>query len=328
VEFDAPEGCSSATTFLKTLRSRTDRVREAEGDEPRTTLHVRLVRARGNVVGELRMEDEQGATDTRRVQGANCDEVVQALSLTAALALDPSALLSGTGGSLDPNGTAIQGDTAKADSTSTDQAAQPPVKPEASERKPPAEAGKKPGTDEAGSRENRPLPSLELHAGPVGSAILEGSGSPGLMASVRKYLGGDGVFRPGLGLAVFYFRNDVLDTPDTAQASLAGLAATACPLRVPAGIMTFQPCTSLLAGRLSVSGRQVVHTSTAAELWLSVVASVRAAAYLGHGFSLELEGGIDMPLIKRRFFTTVPNHVVAETPSISPILALGLSLGL
>jgi hypothetical protein len=101
-----------------------------------------------------------------------------------------------------------------------------------------------------------------------------------------------------------------------------------CPLRWTASIVTFQPCAMALAGWFSASGRQVTRTSTADRLWLSVGGGVRTAAFLGHGFSLELEAGISAPLYKRRFYTTMPNNVVAETPAISPLFGLGLSFGL
>ena len=96
VVVDAPLGCADAIDFFSSLRSRTQLVRQAMGDEPRTTLQVRLLEMRRYVLGELRMVDNRGETDTRRVQGANCGDVVQALALAAAVALDPSVLLPAT----------------------------------------------------------------------------------------------------------------------------------------------------------------------------------------------------------------------------------------
>ena len=94
VEIDAPEGCANANDFLSGLRFRTHLVRQATGDEPRTTLQVRLLDMRRYVQGELRLVDARGVTDTRRVQGTNCDDVVQALALAAAVALDKSSTAS------------------------------------------------------------------------------------------------------------------------------------------------------------------------------------------------------------------------------------------
>jgi len=48
-------------------------------------------------------------------------------------------------------------------------------------------------------------------------------------------------------------------------------------------------------------------------------------AELGAGFSLELEAGIDAPLVHRQFFTTTPLETVAETPPVSLLVGIGLS---
>ena len=315
VQFDGPEGCSGADAFLSNLRSRTDRVRRALADEPHTIVQVRLSRGHGQVAGELRMIDDRGETDTRKVQGASCDEVVQALSLTAALALDPGALL------LVPS--AAPG----TDAAATDGAAKPAVVRTAQEEAASPAAVTAAQTPSAWP--SRPVPDIELGAGLVGFALLTGSFSPGIGVAVRKNLGRDDsrdrTFRPTLGLALAYLRNDVWHSPRDAEVALAAMGATVCPLRGTASILTVQPCVHVLAGWLSASGRQVTHVSTVDRSWFSAGLTVRTAAFLGRGFSLELEGGISAPLVKRRFFATTPSNVVAETPTISPIVGVGLT---
>ena len=309
--FDGPEGCSGANAFFTSLRSRTDHVRQADATEPRTTLQVRLSRERGHVVGELRTMDDRGETDLRRVQGATCDDVVQALSLTAALALAPTEVLS-----VPPAVPRTDAAAADAPAKAARTAEKPPVPVEAVATQPPSPPA--PG----------PVPSMELGAGVVGLSVLSGSFSPGIGLTVRKTFGRDGVFRPTLGLALAYARNDLWQSPQGAQVVLAGVAATVCPLRWTASILTVQPCALGLAGRLSAAGRQLTHVSSVDRFWLSAGLTVRAAAFLGHGFSLELEGGLSAPLVKRRFFATVPSHVVAETPVISPVVGIGLTYAL
>ncbi len=49
---------------------------------------VRLTRAGAKVHGELRISNPGGRSEARRVDGATCAEVVQSLSLTAALAIE------------------------------------------------------------------------------------------------------------------------------------------------------------------------------------------------------------------------------------------------
>ena len=313
VEFDAPAGCSDVDSFFSSLRSRTDQVRQADGGEPHTTLQVRLSRTRGRILGELRVVDERGGTDTRKVQGASCDDVVQALSLTAALAIDPSALLSA------PAITSVPEPAS---------AALPAVAPTA------APATDRPGTDaprpadSLAQRATTPVPSVEIGVGPVGAALLSASFSPGVTFFARKILAGDGAFRPTLGIAIAHIRNDVLSSPGVVQVSLTDLAGTVCPLRWSASGVTLQPCVLAVMGWLTASGLQVTHTNSVDRLWLSAGGVLRAAAFLGRGLSLELEAGISAPFFKRRFFATIPSNVVAETPAISPVVGLGLTYGL
>jgi hypothetical protein len=91
VEFDAPAGCSDADAFFSGVLSRARRVHRARPGETAVRLAIHLTRTGGRVHGELRVNEAGGEAETRRVDGATCAEVVQVLSLTAALAIDPTA---------------------------------------------------------------------------------------------------------------------------------------------------------------------------------------------------------------------------------------------
>jgi hypothetical protein len=309
VEIDAPEGCASPDAFWSMLRSRTDRVRRAEARESRTTLQIRLTRTHGRVVGELRMVDDRGGTDTRKVDGASCDEVVQALSLTAALALDPSALLG-------------PAPTPAVDTAPPDRPAPPPKPAEPPDKKVPVET-----TEPGEPTSPPPVPSVEIGVGGMGMTILSGGFSPGVAVTVRKILAGEGAFRPALGLTLSYSRNDVITSPAVAQVAMAAAAASACPLRWSASVLTVEPCVRVLTGWLSASGRQVTHSYSADRLWLSAGAEARATVYLGAGLALALDAGFTAPLFKRRYFATDPTNVVAETPTISALVGIALTYG-
>jgi hypothetical protein len=95
VEFDAPAGCSDAEAFFAGVLARTRHVHRARPGETPVRLTVRVTRAGAKVRGELRVNEAGAEAETRRVDGASCAEVVQVLSLTAALAIDPTASLLG-----------------------------------------------------------------------------------------------------------------------------------------------------------------------------------------------------------------------------------------
>jgi hypothetical protein len=328
VQFEGPTGCSGAGAFFASLRLRAAHVRAAEGDESRTTLQVRLTRERGRVVGELRTIDGSGASDTRKVQGATCDDVVQALSLTAALALDPTAVLSVSPVEADA-------DAAASTRTATPVAASPPTpgrdktpiveKPPEPVSEKPQELAPVPAAIEPSPP--RPVPSFEAGAGLLGLALLSGNFSPGIELEVHKNLGHGRVFHPALGLAFVYARNDVLQTPSAAAATLAAAGASACPVRVGASFLTLQPCAAMWGGLLKTAGRQLTNENSVNRLWLSAGLSLRLLAFLGHGLSLHLEGGFQSPLIRRRYFATLRRNVIAETPLLSPVVGLGLTYG-
>src|SRR5450631_1164766 len=91
VEFDAPTGCSDAEAFFAGVVARARHVHRAHPGETAVRLTVHVTRTGGRVRGELRVNEAGGEGETRRVDGATCAEVVQVLSLTAALAIDPTA---------------------------------------------------------------------------------------------------------------------------------------------------------------------------------------------------------------------------------------------
>jgi hypothetical protein len=311
VEIEAPSGCANANDFLKSLQARSHLVRQATGDEPRTTLQVRLIEMRRYVLGELRMLDDSGAIHTRKMQGANCDDVVEALSLAAAVALDPSVLLAEPA----PVATSAAAPAAPANvPPTTVPAVRSPVDVQRT-------------TDAVASPASHEGHRFELGAAAVGSMVLSSGMSPGLSVFGRWTPAGSDRFRPTMGMAVTYLRNDVLGSPAAAQASLTGLVLTLCGEGWGARALSVKPCGLVMAGLLSVSGRQVVHSSSVDVFWLGAGADVRTAVRLGLGFSLELEAGASAAFIRREFYTTLPSHVVEKTATISPLASLGLAYG-
>ena len=87
VQMDAEADCSSADAFFDAVRKRSSRVRPAEPAEAAALLDVKLDRAGTNVNGDLKLRREDGTVSTRHVTGVSCQAVVDALSLTAALAV-------------------------------------------------------------------------------------------------------------------------------------------------------------------------------------------------------------------------------------------------
>ncbi len=294
IDMDAPAGCSDSAMLYDAIRARTSRPRLAEEGEQAILVRVRLTRVGNRVRGELRVIDEQGETDTRRVEGDTCDEVVQALSLTAALAIDPTAYLS-----VPP----------------------PPPPPAPIASVPPPPPPEPPPPPPPPSRAS----GFELGAEAVAAEIVSPRVSFGGALEARWSWTTGAVLNPSLGVALLYLRNDAFEPATSAEVQWAAAALTACPLRWRVShALHVEPCLLAVGGAILATGRSVAHPSRVVRPWWSIGSLLRAEVLIAGGVGLELEGGMSAPLVKRRFVTTTAEHVVGETPPVSALIGLGL----
>lgn len=87
VELAAPPACPAEPTLFARLRTHTSRVREARPGEASRLLHVTVGAHEGGFVADLRLVEERDEL-RRRVPGKTCEEVLAAVALIAALAID------------------------------------------------------------------------------------------------------------------------------------------------------------------------------------------------------------------------------------------------
>ncbi|XYH94093.1 hypothetical protein ACMHYB_40530 [Sorangium sp. So ce1128] len=292
IDFDAPPDCSTADALYDGIRARTDRVRLAEQGEDGWEVRVRLTRAGPKVHGELRVIHERGETDTRTVDGSSCDIVVQALSLTAALAVDE-----------------VVEETAAISAPVASPPVAPPPKPP-----PPAVA---------------PAPvapfRLELGAEVLLTQVVTPHVSLGgaLVARMTQRTGS--ALSPSFGLALIHARNDLLQGADRASVQWTAATLAACPLRWEiAGTFSAAPCVTATGGWLAATGEGIASPESAVRSWWSVGAAVRAAVSLGGSTALEIEAGASAPLVRRSFTIASPAETVGETPVVSPMASVGI----
>lgn len=91
LRYEAPLGCPDGATFFGEVSARTSRARASAAGEAARVLVVRIARRGASFRGELTIEDAQQRSSPRDVTGDSCAEVVSALGLVAALAVDPAA---------------------------------------------------------------------------------------------------------------------------------------------------------------------------------------------------------------------------------------------
>jgi hypothetical protein len=375
VEFDAPAGCSDADDFFAGVLSRARRVHRAHPGETGVRLTVHVTRAGGRVHGELRVNEAGGQAETRRVDGATCAEVVQVLSLTAALAIDPTADLLAPAAPAKPSAapypvrapppapatpSPVRAAPAAEATTKPAPSAVPPAAP--SSATPPAASPPAPSAAAAAPASPEKPPAAEAASvtpppvvtpAPAATVVVEPLHEPARASSPRVgasmvaarvlssslSLGAslwgrlatttrDGL-TPSVTLAVLYLPGDFFESGDDLGIAWTALGAIACPGWAPGGRVRVEPCARITAGVLSATDHSVNTPRTVDRWWGSAGALVHLTALLGRGLMLDLEAGVDFPVVTRRFITTtVTNQPVGATTSVSPTLSLGLSHGL
>ena len=91
VRFEAPTGCPSEAAFLDQVRARTAKARVAAAGEKARTFAVHVTQEGRSIHGRLAIEESSMQTEIREITGERCAEVVSALALITALAVDPHA---------------------------------------------------------------------------------------------------------------------------------------------------------------------------------------------------------------------------------------------
>lgn len=269
VVWNAPSGCSGADSFFAAIASRAERVRRADSGQDGARLEVKLARAGTKVHGELRLVTEDGRSDLRKVDGASCDEVAEALSLTAALALSAWARDIASPPAGGPGAAASGAVSGTPSSRPSGPAAPPPVPPTLPPRAPapatkptlapvgppapasapapaptpssaPVEPPQPLGSPVPPPSQATPVPSkrgpgrsiaswLAAGLGPAAGRVVAPHLSFGGTAYVTVEDPGQGHLTPSATLGLFYLRNDLPGGGGDTLFRLAAAAVTVCP---------------------------------------------------------------------------------------------------
>ncbi len=93
LDYQPSAGCPDRSKFVERVQAITSKAEivSDDGGAQRRKFGIHVSRAANVVHGELTIDD-RGVKTTRMVSGATCDEVISALALATALAVDPEAL--------------------------------------------------------------------------------------------------------------------------------------------------------------------------------------------------------------------------------------------
>jgi hypothetical protein len=305
IEFEAPAQCSDENAFVSQLRARTQRAHiVTAGEQERRAFHLTITASGDAYDGRLliRSGDRQAS---REVTGATCDEVLNALALVAALAIDPHA------STADIAPASAPGPAPEPAPPPT-----PPPTPVASEPKPPApeKTSREEGTwrvavGATGGARAGSLPSLSPD-GAVFAALSKDRGAfaPEIRLAYVQAL--SQTLAPGAGTVAFDFGTARLE---------------ACPVRVRWKDVSVIPCATLEVGSTSASAAGVENPESTHRGWYAGGAVARVEWEVTKRVVLEASADVLVPFRHDRFYFGPDNLTVYETPSLGAAASLGVA---
>lgn len=343
--------CPSGDPFATQLLRRTDRIREAAGDESAVVFRLEVEPGKDHASGRLTVREPDGSETEREVVGASCQEVVSAMVLIAAVLLDPNA-------SLEP---------LAPPSPPPPKPPSPPPPPrslpvEPSESRPPGAvipAGRRPppgavvrprSTRDAAERQRSPSDSIapgsssatgskrgdglldRLAAGAGVGLALEGAPLPKLSAGVAivgtASLALESIFSPLLEASGVRTQTVRVGTPSgVADFRFSSVRLLACPVRFPAkSSIALRPCALAELGELEGIGKVTRDPAYVTARWVAVGGLGRLSVTLVGPLALLVQGGVVVPLIRHEFYFDPdgPETTALEVPAAGFSSRLGV----
>ncbi|HEY4159724.1 MAG TPA: hypothetical protein VGM29_16550 [Polyangiaceae bacterium] len=293
--YSAHAGCPDEQAFVRELTARTRLARIADTGEAAERVRVRIDEVPGGSHGQLVMGVGAGAS-TRDVSAARCEQVVAALALMTALAIDPDAL------------TTVEAGAPPAPVTT----AQPAVPKEEPHRPPRAE------------------PPARFHVRAGVAFELGTSISPNPLPSLRPFLGLErergAAFGYALRLSLGRGQAEIARSDGAGEFTLWSGRLEACPVHAPLSApLWVSACGAFEAGRLSAVGHDVSSAQSLQRPWYAGGGAARLELRPIGTFGLELAGDMLFPFVRDRFFVQ-SDSTVRRTPAVVAVVALGVSV--
>jgi hypothetical protein len=289
--YDAPAECPDAAAFVRRVKAREPRFEPVP--ESSRGWEVLLIATDSGVVGKLTTTDASGARATRSVEGATCEEVVGALVLVAALALDA-------------------GPPAASSPSAAEPAELPPALP--------------PNEAPVSAPRSRPLP-FRL-ASDLGGLVTSAVAPNPLFGFAARLDGewGSGWLSPAVRLGVAWAASTTADvTGGSARFTWTAATIDACPVRWNAGAFHAAPCVRLDAGALRGMG-YIAHPSSATTAWVDLGLVAEAQWVFARPVYATLDAGLLTPLTRVRYHFDNPDSTVHTATAVEGTAGLGLGM--
>jgi hypothetical protein len=306
VRFDyrAPPGCPDAEAFANRVQERTARARLGELHELARTFVVEIRTDDAGATARLSFIDSRGAPVVRSVRGQTCDEVVSAIALVTALAIDA--------------GPSPAGEPAPAVAS-----APPPAAPPASTERAPK-----------GNKRFVRAPEPDVLAWLVGvhASVSTWLGpSPNLGVGVFGEVGAYAGASARLTL-LYSTSHELVGLPDGTfrRADFMAFVARAegCPHAFALGAgFRFVPCLALGVGWLEGKGDEenVNPWKRGGHPWVDLVPTLRFDWTVSDSLVFFAQGELGVPLVREKFIFEGPEQDIFEIPAAGVGAAFGMA---
>jgi hypothetical protein len=325
IDYEAPTSCPDARAFEAQLRARSARIVIAR--DARATVRVRIASRSTRFTGDVALLDNGSGETTRHVEG-QCPDVVAALSLIAAVALDPMAsTASDPLAAPPPAAPATASAPAAADkpTVASEEAKASSVSAQIAERQ------AREARERDVERENQ-VPGMSVHHGwrwSIGGGLaVTGGVTPELTVSIPVFVDLARWSRgPSSQVWSPSFRLRFERTSADIEASGADFTWTAgsldvCPLALAAHPFRAWACARGEAGVLAATGDKSPPRAVTRP-WVSAAALARVRWVIVGALFIEVEGGGYTPIVRDRFFVE-PDETVHRSPAFSAMGAASL----
>ncbi len=345
IDYQAPRGCGGAQEFWRALRRRMPSTRWVARGPADISLVVHLTRVGREVRGHLRLQtgQDQDETDLREVAGTECLEVVDALALTAALAIEQLGDKSSAGSPRDANESgpvsassegAAEGDEGLAPRSSEEtlesssrESSEPRGKPAAERERGDEESDEEEdATGRLSTEDSVPPSDQAIGAQAFVTQVVAPTVSLGVGLDARSSFPLTTEWQPSFGVSLLHVPSELLQPAGDAAVGWTAVDAQACPTdwRFSARVLIV-PCATGSIGWVSVTGTTSMEPTTVRRFWVAVGALARAEFHVASETSLDLSTELQVPVLAREFETTRPRQTVAATPSVTWRTAMGVA---
>jgi hypothetical protein len=300
LEYQAADGCPDSAFFAREVRARTLQVAFTQGREVSRSFKVAVRSTPGSYSGFLWIADARGAVSERRFEAAKCEDVIVALALVAALAVDPNA-------------SAAPGVSAKAEEATP--AKRSEVREPAPRLAPAPVAPAAPTFDRR--PQSAPARARIWSSGPAFGVLTATTTAPllsiGWSVEVEEKRSG---LAPGARLMPFFAETGTTGpSGDSAEFRLiaARLEGCALALALSRGVRV-RPCLGVDTGLLQARGVGADLPRSNEAFWLSLVLDLRLQLTVTNRFFVEVAGGPVIPVTRPEFVFERPLVSVHEVP--------------